>query len=530
MESLKEFIYFNPATKEQIADPEVKLSFDKNGRPAWRNKKGQVAKNPNLWVGAETKGEQDNLSKLPASNALSPNQVLTPGQVTNLKKAMKDTEASAAAEKAFQDSQTIVKNLTDSGALQKEVTKAVVNTESIPIFPDDIPRISAAISKALKSATKSGLFSDEYLSNEGEIVNTGRAVSTTADTIVRTVLDSYLSLAKSSDGKDVLVYTLLPEEKPLQESGKEKKRRLLHTREAANDLEREVTTDAPQANLSEGQTDSPSGDPVKIPVKEPLAQKTESIAIPSQRKKDLETALNSKVTEILSDVLETIKSTATSVRFHCTYAGKPLQTETEKPKEESAPQEGTGKTGEDSAPQEGTEKLEGDDASQVEVASEENKGSGKTEEALHSNDYYIFTRLVEAEDDGKTGTDGNTESNKGLKTGEDPAKETDKEKEKPKEEQSEAPAFPTTEALKTFIEGLNRSGKSFETNLAVYTLSYTLEDMDTDSLSFNILVESKKATPKEGFWESLGKKLKAHLKKAGAQIADALGGGRGQMD
>ena len=517
MESLKEFIYFNPATKEQIADPEVKLSFDKNGRPAWRNKKGQVAKNPNLWVGAETKGEQDNLSKLPASNALSPNQVLTPGQVTNLKKAMKDTEASAAAEKAFQDSQTIVKNLTDSGALQKEVTKAVVNTESIPIFPDDIPRISAAISKALKSATKSGLFSDEYLSNEGEIVNTGRAVSTTADTIVRTVLDSYLSLAKSSDGKDVLVYTLLPEEKPLQESGKKKKRRLLHTREAANDLEREVTTDAPQANPSEGQTDSPSGDPVKIPVKEPLAQKTESIAIPSQRKKDLETALNSKVTEILSDVLETIKSTATSVRFHCTYAGKPLQTETEKPKEESAPQEGT-------------EKLEGDDASQVEVASEENKGSGKTEEALHSNDYYIFTRLVEAEDDGKTGTDGNTESNKGLKTGEDPAKETDKEKEKPKEEQSEAPAFPTTEALKTFIEGLNRSGKSFETNLAVYTLSYTLEDMDTDSLSFNILVESKKATPKEGFWESLGKKLKAHLKKAGAQIADALGGGRGQMD
>lgn len=520
MESLKEFIYFNPATKEQIADPEVKLSFDKNGRPAWRNKKGQVAKNPNLWVGAETKGEQDNLSKLPASNALSPNQVLTPGQVTNLKKAMKDTEASAAAEKAFQDSQTIVKNLTDSGALQKEVTKAVVNTESIPIFPDDIPRISAAMSKALKSATKSGLFSDEYLSSEGEVVSTGRAVSTTADAVVRTVLDSYLSLAKSSDGKDVLVYTLLPEEKPLQESGKKKK--FPRVRETASSLREENTTPDP-ANTT-------PKDSAKPLVEEPPAQKPETIVVPKQRKKDLETALNSKVTEILSDVLETIKSTATSVRFHCTYAGKPLQTETEEPKEESAPQEGIGKTGEDSAPQEGTEKLEGDDASQVEVASEENKGSGKTEEALHSNDYYIFTRLVEAEDDGKTGTDGNTESNKGPKTGEDPAKETDKEKEKPKEEQSEAPAFPTTEALKTFIEGLNRSGKSFETNLAVYTLSYTLEDMDTDSLSFNILVESKKATPKEGFWESLGKKLKAHLKKAGAQIADTLGGGRGQME
>ena len=63
MESLKEFIYFDPATKERIVDPEVKLSFDKNGRPAWRNKKGQVAKNPNLWVGAETKGEQDKIGR-----------------------------------------------------------------------------------------------------------------------------------------------------------------------------------------------------------------------------------------------------------------------------------------------------------------------------------------------------------------------------------------------------------------------------------------------------------------------------------
>ena len=64
----------------------------------------------------------------------------------------------------------------------------------------------------------------------------------------------------------------------------------------------------------------------------------------------------------------------------------------------------------------------------------------------------------------------------------------------------------------------------------MYTLSYTLEDVDNDSLSFDILVESKKTTPKEGFWEAFGKALKAHLKKAGAQIADALGGGRGQMD
>ncbi len=512
MESLKEFKYFDPATKEQIADPEVKLSFDKNGRPAWRNKKGQVTKNPNFWVGAETKGEQDNLSKLPASNALSPNQVLTPGQITNLEKAMKDKEASAAAEKAFQDSQTIVKNLTDSGALQKEVTKAVVNTESIPIFPDDIPRISAAISKALKSATKSGLFSDEYLSSEGEIVSTGRAVNTTADTVVRTVLDSYLSLAKSSDGKDVLIYTLLPEEKPLQESEKKKKRRLLHTREATNDLKKEVTTDAPQSNPSEGQADPSLGDSAKFPVKEPLAQKTESIVIPKQRKKDLETALNSKVTEILSDVLESFKSTATSLRFRCVGVGEPSQAEAKEPEE--------------------TPNLQPEKPVQ-----ETKEPVQKAKEAVHSNDYYIFTRLVEAEEDEEVTTAEDTESDKGVvseDTDKEPveklAKDAAKENKKSGEVKEEAPVFPTTEALKTFIAGLNKAGNPFETDLAVYSLTYTLEDMDASSLSFNILVESKKTTPKEGFWESFGKALKAHLKKTGAQIARDLVGNRGHVN
>ena len=533
MESLKEFKYFDPATKEQIADPEVKLSFDKNGRPAWRNKKGQVTKNPNFWVGAETKGEQDNLSKLPASNALSPNQVLTPGQITNLEKAMKDKEASAAAEKASQDSKTIVKNLTDSGALQKEVTKAVINTESIPIFPDDISKISAAISKALKAATKSGLFDGEFLASEGEIVNAGQAMNATADAVVRTVLDSYLAPSRSSDGKNTFTYTFLPEEEeePLQERRKKKEKKCLCVREATRSLKEEASTVTSQTNPPvENQTNPPAENQTNPPVEEPSVQNAKTVTVSEQCRKDLETVLKPKVTEILSDVLESIKSTATSVRFSCGYAGEPLQVGTEEPKEESTPQEGTGKTGEESVPQEGTEKLEGDGASQVEVSSEENKSSEKAEEALHSNDYYVFTRLVEAEDDGKTGTDENNESNKDPKTGEDPAKETDKEKENPKEEQSEAPTFPTTDALKTLIEGLNRSGKSFETDLAVYDLSYTLEDMDASSLSFNILVESTKTSPKEGFWEAFGKKLKAYLAKAGAQIASSLAGNRGHVN
>ena len=109
------------------------------------------------------------------------------------------------------------------------------------------------------------------------------------------------------------------------------------------------------------------------------------------------------------------------------------------------------------------------------------------------------------------------------------AKDAAKENKKSGEVKEEAPVFPTTEALKTFIAGLNKAGNPFETDLAVYSLTYTLEDMDASSLSFNILVESKKTTPKEGFWESFGKALKAHLKKAGAQIARDLVGNRGHV-
>ena len=110
------------------------------------------------------------------------------------------------------------------------------------------------------------------------------------------------------------------------------------------------------------------------------------------------------------------------------------------------------------------------------------------------------------------------------------AKDTTKESKKSGEVEAEAPAFPTTEALKTLIEGLNKAGNSFETDLAVYTLNYTLEDVDTDSLSSDILVESEKTAPKEVFWEAFGKKLKAYLAKAGAQIARDLAGDRGHMN
>lgn len=167
MKSLKEFKYFDPKTKAPIPDPDVKLSFDKNGRPTWRNRKGQTARNPNWWVAAETKGEQNSLSNLPDSKQLSLNQVLTAAQVSSLEKAAREKAAAEAAaaekksakatakkeeedekrkdaearKKTTQDIEAVVKNLSDSGTLQSETTKAVINADNIPIFAKDFKRI-----------------------------------------------------------------------------------------------------------------------------------------------------------------------------------------------------------------------------------------------------------------------------------------------------------------------------------------------------------------------------------------------------
>ena len=277
-------------------------------------------------------------------------------------------------------------------------------------------------------------------------------------------------------------------------------------REASSSLKEEAPTVTSQTN-------PPVKDQTNPTVEEPPVQNAKTVTVSEQCRNDLETALTPKVTEMLSDVLESIESTAISVRFRCVGVGEPSQAETKEPEETSnlQPEE----------PVQETEEL-----------------IQKSKEAVHSNDYYIFTRLVEAEGDEGVTPAENTEAveqavpkDTGEETVEEkPTEDTTKEKEKPGKVKPEAPVFPTTEALKTLIEGLNKAGSPFETDLAVYTLRYTLEDTDIGSLSFDILVESEKTSPKEGFWKSFGKALKAHLKKAGTQIARDLAGDRGHMN
>ena len=532
MESLKEFNYYD-VNGNQIKNPDHTLKYDKDlDKLIWFDAKNSPAATPVQWrVAATNPTEQEYLTKeLERGTNIGENQIATPEWLAQKQEQAQQKQAAATpTQDAPDDSQKpantnpnpvkpeipskksdemlIVDNLVNSGTLQKEVTKAVVNAENIPILTGDIPEISAAISKALKAAKKSGLFSSEFLSGEGEVVNAGQARDTTADTIMNTVLNDYLSVSKSPKNKNLFTYTFLPEEEPLQEKGgksKKKKKKVANTRQASPKPAITTSTAAPQT--------PPLVDQPKPPLEDLSVQKPNSVTLDERRKKELETVLKNKITEMLSDTLESFKSTATSVRFRCVGVSEPSQAEAKEPKE--------------------TPNLQPE-----EPAQETKEPVQKTEEATHSNDYYIFTRLVEAEESEEAATTEDSEPDKeavsedtGKEPVEKPAKDTAEEDKKSDRVEEEAPAFPTTEALKTLIEGLNKAGNSFETDLAVYTLNYTLEDVDTDSLSFDILVESKKTTPKEGFWESFGKALKAHLKKAGAQIASSLAGDRGHVN
>ena len=298
MEALKEFIYFDPATKEKIVDPEVRLSFDKSGRPVWRNKKGQIAKNPKLWVGAETKGEQSSLSGLPASNALSPNQVLTSSQINELEKAIKDKEINAAAERASQNKKAIIKNLTDSGVLRDEVIKAVVNTEDLPILAKDFPKIRRAINRVIKVAIRHNLLAKGFSAAEGIPAENSAATIKTAESIAKELLDRYLVLTKVQSGRKDYAYTLLsvPADTPESVTGATS---TAATDPAASSQVVSNSTDQTGKQPTEGAT-------ITIDNKT-LAELTEDLAV--------------AIKPLLAEANEAIVSSAKTVKYHCSIVG-----------------------------------------------------------------------------------------------------------------------------------------------------------------------------------------------------------------
>ena len=440
MESLKEFIYFDPITKEKIVDPEVKLSFDKSGRPVWRDRKGRIAKNPKLWVGAETKGEQSNLSRLPASNALSPNQVLTSSQINELEKAIKDKEVNAVAERASQNKKAIIKNLADSGVLRDEVTKAVVNTEDLPILAKDFPKIRKAINKVIKIAIRHNLLAKGFSAAEGTPAENSAATIKTAESIAKELLDRYLVLTKVQSGRKDYTYTLLSV--PVSTPGSATET----TPAAATDS----TASSQVASNSTDQTGKQSTEGATITIdNKTLAELTEDLAV--------------AIKPLLTEANEAIRSSAKTVKYHCSIVGST-------------------------------------DSSQIDEASQE------AERQNESKDRRILRRLLEED---TSSSDSVSQDVTSTDEGEESAARTNSGK------------VLTLDAVKAIVDGLNKKGATFDTLHATYKLSYSAENVDDKNNSFDILVTSSSTTPKEDFWSFFKKGAVKLLKATGANLPKA---------
>ena len=503
MESLKEFIYFDPTTKEKIADPEVRLSFDKSGRPVWRNKKGQITKNPNLWVGAETRGEQSNLSKLPSSNALSPNQVLTSSQINELEKAIKDKEVNAAAERASQNKKAIIKNLTDSGVLQNEVIKAVVNTEDLPILAKDFPRIGKAINKILKTAIKTKLFTKGFSADDGTPVENGAATNKTAESIAKELLDRYLVLTKVQSGRKDFTYTLLPVSAnvsesivangyPLREASKEVGSAVTPETTPASTMDPAVSNQTLPVQPSPDQTVSASTGQA-----EEQSAREGTITIDNKALAELTEELAVTIEPLLTEANEAITSSAKIVKYHCSITGSTDSGQADEPSQEAEQQN------ESKDSRVFRRLLEEDKPSEVSVPQEPTPATSDSQ-------------------------DGDTSQNNTVE--EDVSQEGITNEAEKTTAKANPEATLTLDAVKAVVEGLNKKGNPFDTPYATYKLFYSADNVDNKNNSFDILVTSSSTTPKEGFWKSFGEALIAHLKKAGAQIARDLAGDRGHMN
>ena len=477
MESLKEFVYFDPATKEKIVDPDVTLSFGTSRRPVWRNKKGQIAENPNYWVGAETKGEQVNLSKISNSKALSPDQVLTAGQINNLEKAIKDKEAGVTAEIASQNKKAIIKNLTDSGVLQDEVMKAIVNTENLPILTKDFPRISKGINKVIRTAIKDKILAKGFSADNGTSTENGAATTKTAESIAKELINRYLVLTKVQSGRKDYTYTLLSVPSSMSESITEA------DPTAAPDSVASATTPDPTS----GQPTSvqpPSNQVVSNSTDQTGKQSTEgaTITIDNKTLAELTEDLAVVIEPLLTETNEAITSSAKIVKYHCSITG----------------------------------------STDDETLQEAEKQNG-------SNDSRIFRRLLEED----TAPDNSASQDNASTEEAVPSEVVTDEGKEPTTKANLGKAL-TLNAVKVVVDGLNKKGNTFDTPHTTYKLSYSASNVDTKNNSFDIFVTSSSTTPKEGFWKTFGKELKSELKslpvQAGMQIVKDLAGNRGHMN
>ena len=538
MELLREFKYYDSNTGKEIKNPDYTLAYDKNiDKFIWYNK-GQQPINfiPKYKVSATEGSETErkllnrvyNDSKKPkgldkgqiatkkwldqkSHQAQQPQQTQEPQQSQQPQQQPQQPNASTGdstekkddkpKEKSLQNADAIVKNLSDSGALQAEVTKALVNANDIPIFTDDFDRIGKAINKLLSKATKADLFTSDYTVDRGIPVEKGNTTTKTAKDIAKEIVEKYISTTRDPSGASLYTYKLLPTDENIAESNLNKQYNL---REGSSPAQAaDSTSTGNPAQPSTQASESTSEDAAKQTSEQKTSQpdldaskseqttETSSIVLRGSGIKDLSNRIASAVEPLVKEVTDTITGSAKAVKYHCSTLAAPTQTSEQ-----------------------------------------------ATERKTEMNNSIVLRRLLEEEESKETTATPSEESSKeAASSSEGKSKEITAQEGESKEEKSpekaappKAPTFPSTDTLKLIVDKLNRAGSPFETSNATYKLSYKMDNINPKDMSFDIIVTSASTTPKDGFWKTFGTNLKQYLKQAGADIQHYLGGSRGHMD
>lgn len=538
MELLREFKYYDSNTGKEIKNPDYTLAYDKNiDKFIWYNK-GQQPINfiPKYKVSATEGSETErkllnrvyNDSKKPkgldkdqiatkkwldqkSHQAQQPQQTQEPQQSQQPQQQPQQPNASTGGstekkddkpkEESLQNADAIVKNLSDSGVLQAEVTKALVNANDIPIFTDDFDRIGKAINKLLSKATKVDLFTSDYTVDGGTPVEKGNTTTKTAKDIAKEIVEKYISTTRDPSGASLYTYKLLPTDENIAESNLNKQYSLREGSSPAQAADSTSTGNPAQPstqaseNTSEDATKQASEQKTSQPdldaSKSEQTTETSSIVLRGSGIKDLSNRIVSAVEPLVKEVTDTITGSAKAVKYHCSTLAAPTQTSEQ-----------------------------------------------ATERKTEMNNSIVLRRLLEEEESKETTTTPSEESSKeAASSSEGKSKEVTAQESESKEEKSpekaappKAPTFPSTDTLKLIVDKLNRAGSPFETSNATYKLSYKMDNINPKDMSFDIIVTSASTTPKDGFWKTFGANLKQYLKQAGADIQHYLGGSRGHMD
>lgn len=526
MELLKEFKYYDSNTGREIKNPDYTLAYDKNiDKFIWYNRgqqpinfipkykvsategseterkllnrvyndskkpkgldKGQIA--TKKWLDQKSHQAQQPQQTQEPQQSQQPQQPQQPSAPTGDSTEKKDDKPK---EKSLQNADAIVKNLSDSGALQAEVTKALVNANDIPIFTDDFDRIGKAINKLLNKATKADLFTSDYTVDGGTPVEKGNTTTKTAKDITKEIVKKYISTTRDLSGASFHTYKLLPTDGNIAESSLN---RYYNLREDSSSAQ--VTNSTSTGNPAQPSTqasENTSEDAAKQASEQKTSQpdldankneqttEASNIILRGPGMEDLFNKITSAVEPLVKEVTDTITSSAKAVKYHCSTLAAPTQTN-----------------------------------EQV------------TERKAEMNNSIVLKRLLEEEESKEITATPSEESSKEATSREDESKE---EKSPEKAAPSKAPTFPSIDTLKLIVDKLNKAGSPFETSNATYKLSYKMDNINPKDMSFDIIVTSASTTPKDGFWKTFGANLKQYLKQAGADIQHYLGGSRGHMD